>query len=59
MKADGFERQLAIFVVVIIINVVAPVMHGQEIDDANVAISLLMFNVMRNKGLQLKQLIYS
>ncbi len=52
-----FERQLHIAVIVIIVHVVAPVMHGKEAPKTDLAVDALMFGKVFEKYRQLEELM--
>lgn len=57
MYVECFERQLQIFVLIIIVGVVAPIVHGQKIYNAEIAVTLLMLNIVCNKQMQPQHLV--
>ena len=52
MYVECFERQLEIFVLIIVICVVAPIVHGQKVHNTKIVVTLLMFNIVRYKQMQ-------
>ncbi|GEM_PF-1330806 len=51
MVIHFFKRQLHIAIVVSIVNIVTPIMHGQKIDKAKATvISLVFFEMLKQNG---------
>ncbi len=56
MVIHFFKRQLHIAIVVRIVNIVTPIMHGQKIDKAEVPIIVLVFFKVLKQNRQFEQL---
>ncbi len=57
MRVNLFEGQLHIPVVIIIVHIIAPIVHGQEINKAYAGVTLLMLGVMLKQNRQFEQLV--
>lgn len=51
------KRQLHVFLVVIIVNILAPVMHGKEIRKADILIQRLVFGKVPDERREFQHLI--
>lgn len=56
MVIHFFKRQLHIAIIIRIVNIVAPIMHGQKIDKAEISIIVLMFFKVLEQNRQFEQL---
>lgn len=52
-----FKRQLHVFILIIVVKIGAPVVHGKEFIDTYPFINLVMFSVMGHEKRDLEQLI--
>lgn len=55
-NVDTFKRELIVPVIVVVVQVGPPVMHGKKLGEPNFAVQLLMFPVMLNEHRKLCQL---
>lgn len=53
---DTFKRKLIVPVIVVVIQISPPIMHGKKLSEPHLAVQLLMFLVMLNEHRKLCQL---
>ena len=53
---NAFEGQLSVLLVVVIIDVFAPIVHGQELEEPDVRVPLLVVQVMSDQSGGFQQL---
>lgn len=52
-----FEGQLHVLFIIIIIQIISPIVHGQKINKADLLVKRFMFGEMRNKRRELQYLM--
>lgn len=57
MYVNLFKGELHIAFIVIVVHIIPPIVHGQEINKAYTGITLFMLGVMLKQNRQLEQLV--
>lgn len=57
MHVNLFKRELHITIIIIVVHIIAPIMHGQEINKAYASVTLFMLGVMLKQNRQFEQLV--
>ncbi len=58
LNFELLERQLHVLFIIVIIEIVAPVMHGKEVHEADLVVQRFMFYKMLQQGRYLQHLVH-